>query len=699
MLTHSMMKPRKTWTISEVFRAIAPLFRQRYLVVTLFLFVILAKFLLMLFRGETFIPTWVYQHLTLWRTDQNSPWNVLSADGLFEFLPWRKVVMESIANGQLPLVNPYAASTVGGQPLLANGQSGFFYPLHWPYWVLPSSFAPSTLMISLIVHMGILATGTYLLARKLGANQVGSILAAIGFSQSATIVSWLPLSTHLTVVAWLPWMWLASVNKSYRMLAFVSMMSMLAGHLQLALYSVLTAGLIIVAMNWQSKSSIRTVTAIVFGIVLSVCQLLPSVELGQQSHRGGVAASAGGYAAYIGNAMPPYHFITWLIPNYFGNPNLNAGNAWLLTDKGIPNNYAEWALYTGVTIPLILFAGLFSYRSLERVHKVILLTAILAVAVALGSPLCAVLYYGIPGFAATGNPARVLPILSLAMCLVAGIALNRIRMRHLAYGLLLIGTISGICAGLANQVVVKLSLPKDVTSALSTDAVLSQVPLIGLSLLTAAIALRLRHRFPVVQWLIPIVLLADLWQWSANYHPIGYVSNTIRTTPGIEFLKQNAANDPIACIVGNWSLGATSPQGATLPPNLLSLHQLHDIATYDSLLIREDKRKLEALAGTDLMPPENGNILRIPSVDVASSLGAKWVVLPPSNNAPPIGWAVAYAGSDMTIFCRQASSSTVIAKRDLTTSTLRIGIFLSLLVGTVLFVTFSPLKKSQSFVH
>lgn len=666
--------------------------------VTLFLFVILAKFLLMLVRGETFIPTWVYQHLTPWLTDQKSPWNVLAADGLFEFLPWRKVVMESIANGQIPLVNPYAASTLGGQPLLANGQSGFFYPLHWPYWMLPSSFAPSTLMISLIVHMGILTTGAYLLAKKLGASQVGSILAAIGFSQSATIITWLPLSTHLTVVAWLPWMWLAAVKKSYRMLVFVTMMSMLAGHLQLAMYSVLTAGLIVVAMNWQSKSSIRTATAIVIGIALSVCQLLPSVELGQQSHRGGVAASAGGYAAYISNAMPPHHFITWLIPNYFGNPNLNAGNAWLLTDKGIPNNYAEWALYTGVVIPLFLFAGLFSYKTLERAHKVILLTAILAIAVALGSPLCAVLYYGIPGFAATGNPARVLPILSLAMCLLAGVVLSRIRMRHLAYSLLLIGVISGICTVLANQVVVKLSLPKDVTSALSADALLSQVPIMGLSLITAAIALRLRYRFPVVQWLIPIVLLADLWQWSASYNPVSYASDAIRTTPGIEYLKQNAAKAPIACIVGNWSLGATSPQGATLPPNLLSLHQLHDIATYDSLLIREDKRQLEALAGTGLMPPENGNILRIPSIDVASSLGAKWVVLPPSSDAPPMDWVVAYAGSDMTILRRQASSSTVIAKRDLTTSTLRIGMFLSLLIGTVLFVTFSPQKKSHSLL-
>ncbi|MFM7187017.1 MAG: hypothetical protein ACKO14_04295 [Armatimonadota bacterium] len=663
--------------------------------VTLFLFVILLKFVLMLVRGETFIPTWVYQHLTPWQTNQKSPWNVLGADGLFEFLPWRKVVMESIANGQIPLVNPYAATTLGGQPLLANGQSGFFYPLHWPLWILPSSYAPSTLMISLIVHMGILATGAYVLARKLEVSRVGAILAAIGFSQSATIVSWLPLSTHLTVVAWLPWMWLASIKKSYRMLAIVSMMSMLAGHLQLAMYSLLTSGLIIIALNWKNKRTFRTTTAMILGIVLSVCQLLPSVELGQQSHRGGVAASAEGYAAYTSNAMPLHHLITWLIPNYFGNPTLNAGNAWLVTEKGIQNNYAEWALYTGIVVPLFFFASLFCYKSLQRGHKVILITAILAIAVALGSPLCAVLYFGIPGFAATGNPARVLPILSLAICLIAGTALNRIRLRHLAYSLLLIAAICGVCMVLANQVVVKLSLPKDVTTALSTDALFTQIPILSLSILITALVLRLRHRYPAAQWFIPILLLADLWQWSASYYPVSYSSDAIRTTPGIEYLKQNAAQSPIACIVGNWSLGASSPQGATLPPNLLSLHHLHDIATYDSLLLRDDKRRLEALAGEDLMPPENGNILRVPHIDVALSLGAHWVVLPPSNVAPPAVWVVAYSGSDMTILRSQASTSTLPARRNFATTSLRVGMFFSVIVGVVLFVTFSPRKRLQ----
>ncbi|MFM2222452.1 MAG: hypothetical protein RLZZ78_709 [Armatimonadota bacterium] len=662
--------------------------------VTLFLFVITGKFSLMLVTGQTYIPTWVYNHLTPWQTDQKSPWNVLAADGLFEFLPWRQVVMEAVASGHLPLVNPYAASTLGGQPLLANGQSGFFYPLHWPFWMFPTSLAPVTLMVSILVHMVILTLGTYLLARRLSASHVGAVIAAIGFSQSATLITWLPLATHLTVLAWLPWMWLASLNKSYKSLVIVTAMSMLAGHLQIAMYSILTTGIITIAVHWRKQQSGRLTIALIFGLMLSVCQLLPSVELGQQSHRGGVAASPEGYAAYISNAMPLHHFVTWLVPNYFGNPNVNGGTTWLLTNNGVPNNYAEWALYTGVLIPVLLVAGLFTFKAMLREQKVILFVAFLSILVAVGSPLCAVLYYGIPGFAATGNPARVLPILSLTMSLLAGAALHRLRLRHLTIGAVTVIVLAVVCQGLANLTVQKLSLPKDVTSAISADAFLTQAPLIALSLILAAASLFLRKRFPYGLWILPCILLGDLWLWSASYHPVGSVRDAIKTTPGIEFLKQNASQSPIACIVGNWSIGSASPNGATIPPNILSLHQLHDIATYDSLLLRKDKTNLEGTAGVSLMPPENGNLMRIPTIEAAISLGANWIVLPQLTEVPS-GWDVAYSGGDMTIIHRVQEESSLASPRQLATPSLRLGIFVSLLLSTVIFLTITPSRKSR----
>lgn len=692
-----MMKRRRTWITSEVFSALAYKFRQRYLMVTLFLFVIVGKYLWMLVNGQTFTPTWVYQHLIPWQSEQKPPWNVLSADGLFEFLPWRTIVMESVANGRLPLVNPYAASTQGGQPLLANGQSGFFYPLHWLFWLMPTAWASNTLMVSVIIHMAILAVGTYFLARRLSASTVGGVIAAIGFSQSATITTWLPLSSHLTVVAWLPWMWLASINRSFKWLAGLTAMSLLAGHLQLSMYALLTSAIVLFGMNWRSTKSIKLIFALVFGLLLALCQLLPSVELGQQSHRGGVAASPDGYTAYVGNAMPAYHFITWLIPNFFGNPNANAGSSWILTSSGIPNNYAEWALYTGVLSPVLFLAGMFTFKAFRLEHKVVLLVATLAFFVAIGSPLCAVMYYGIPGFAATGNPARVLPVLSLAVCLIAGVSVSRIRLRHFAFALLLLGVITGVSFAFANLTVTRLSLPKDITSALATDAVLSHVPIILMSTLVAFVALRLKARFPTTLWVVPLIILVDLFLWTSAYHPVGKLRDAVQSTPGLEYLKQNAKTSPIACIVGNWSMNASSPNGATLPPNLLTLHRLHDIAMYDSLILRSDKTKLESVAGVSLMPPENGNLLRIPTIETASRLGAEWVVVPQVTDLPQ-GWEIAYVGNDMTILHRMDLKVPKIYTANRATTSLRVGIFLSLMTLTAMLLSLKPRRQSQVLV-
>jgi hypothetical protein len=106
-------------------------------------------------------------------------------------------------------------------------------------------------------------------------------------------------------------------------------------------------------------------------------------------------------------------------------------------------------------------------------------------------------------------------------------------------------------------------------------------------------------------------------------------------------------------------------------------------------VLRTDKTKLESMAGVSLMPPENGNLLRIPSIEVATSLGADWIVLSAPTEIPG-GWELAYSGNDMTILKRAQQASGDLSPRQLATSALRVGMFISLLISSVLFVTFMP---------
>jgi hypothetical protein len=96
-----------------------------------------------------------------------------------------------------------------------------------------------------------------------------------------------------------------------------------------------------------------------------------------------------------------------------------------------------------------------------------------------------------------------------------------------------------------------------------------------------------------------------------------------------------------------------------------------------------------------LMPPENGNLMRIPTVESAAALGAEWLVLPTSTDVPT-GWELAYSGSDMTIV-RNSNPSTMNSEpRSLVTSALRLGIFLTILLTSILIVTISPRVNAKS---
>ncbi|HSI71841.1 MAG TPA: hypothetical protein VK934_01580, partial [Fimbriimonas sp.] len=55
------------------------------------------------------------------------PWDVLQADGVLQFYPWRQLVFESWGRFQVPFWNHYE---LAGTPLLANSQSAAFYPPH-----------------------------------------------------------------------------------------------------------------------------------------------------------------------------------------------------------------------------------------------------------------------------------------------------------------------------------------------------------------------------------------------------------------------------------------------------------------------------------------------------------------------------------------------------------------------------------------
>jgi hypothetical protein len=108
----------------------------------------------------------------------------LGFDSLIEQLPFHTLVRRSLVAGEAPL---WSHELGTGQPLLGNGQSAPFAPLHLLALPLPPlaglsvSAAWAVLLHLLLAHC---------LARALGAGRLGAALAAVSIGLSSHAVAW-----------------------------------------------------------------------------------------------------------------------------------------------------------------------------------------------------------------------------------------------------------------------------------------------------------------------------------------------------------------------------------------------------------------------------------------------------------------------------------------------------------------------------
>ncbi len=371
-----------------------------------------------------------------------APHNELLSDLVLENYVWKQFIRESLADRQIPLWNPYLFS---GLPFLAAGQHSALYPLSVIFYALPLAKAYGWFTAMQLALAGL---SMYIYARVLRLNRFGSLLAGITYMFSAFFVVSVVFTMVIAAAAWLPLL-LAVIETiirkqeqkgpvSYSPIPYVIAgavvlgIQVLAGHVEITYYVFMVAGFYTLwrlFALWRSQNVIGPalrlggwlLVMVVLGIGLGAVQFIPLYEVAQNNFRFGSV----GYREVIGWAYPWRQFITFLIPDFYGNPSHHAywdivawrwqpvlrnalGEAiytvaWL---KELPTwkNYVEAASYVGI-LPLLL--GLVAFLG-RRTRYVWLFTslAILSLLFAFGTPLYALLFYLMPGFNKMNSPFR-----------------------------------------------------------------------------------------------------------------------------------------------------------------------------------------------------------------------------------------------------------------------------------------------------
>ncbi len=290
---------------------------------------------------------------------------IVAGDFTEQYFPLRAFAAQEWVNGRVPLWNPHL---YGGQPALADIQSGALYPPHviealllgWggPLLGQEIGFPVWALELQIIFHFSLAAVGMYGLAR-FTARQTGApsqrarfagVVASLVFTYGGYLTGF-PVQqlTILEASAWLPWvMWgLAIANYSPRSAAewdresenlprplaqilrpiagtaFAFALAILAGHPQTVLYIFYLSLAYALFRTFSSVAQplrLRPIAlrltpwliTMTLGGTIAAAQLLPTAEFIRHSVRADMSYQA------VSAGLPLNELISILYPGYFG---------------------------------------------------------------------------------------------------------------------------------------------------------------------------------------------------------------------------------------------------------------------------------------------------------------------------------------------------------------------------------------------
>ncbi len=359
------------------------------------------------------------------------PW-----DSKNHFYPMLRYLGAALANGELPLWNPYH---FGGHPSVADPQSLLFTPTMLFFgWLDPS---PSMELFDLVVFAHLLPGALAFLPifRRRGWAPTGAVLAAsvfvLGGSASARLQhTGMILSYGFYPVAF----WLleaALARRSYaRALGFgVVAAAMTVGRDQVAYLSGLTLAALALATvlaaprpatYLRSRLGVLAVMAVVGGALLAVPSLL-TLQLLATSTR-----PSFGYGVVAMGSLPPSSLATALFPDIFGSlrttydywgPDYASTGGATWTDRA--TNY----LFAG-TLPalLLLWHGIAGGRLFAREFRFFLVLLGGAVLYALGryTPVFGPVFDHLPGVALYRRPADASFLINIGLAFAGGYLLH-----------------------------------------------------------------------------------------------------------------------------------------------------------------------------------------------------------------------------------------------------------------------------------
>ncbi|MBW2107317.1 MAG: YfhO family protein [Deltaproteobacteria bacterium] len=338
-----------------------------------------------------------------------------------QFAYWRDFGFGQLRQRNLPLWNPHIFS---GMPFLGGFQSALFYPLNAVFLILPLARAVN---VSIALHVFLLGLFMYGWAAHRGLHPMAALVSAVALMFSGAYFMHIEAGhlPHLCTMTWAPLIFLSLdglfEKPSFRW-ALVGVgavtMQILAGYPQHLFYTAVAAGLYVGLriIKTQHRASILIAFFGVYlgALCLGAVQLLPGIDVAQQSVRsGGVSLEFAGSFSF-----PPENLATLLNPNLFGDGKNIA--YW--------GRYHRWemTLYMGLASFVLALIGAFRGEKSLRRYSTTMAGLLLILALGRHTPLFKLVFRWVPGFDVFRGNSKFIFQASLFIAMLAGIGLHEI---------------------------------------------------------------------------------------------------------------------------------------------------------------------------------------------------------------------------------------------------------------------------------
>lgn len=521
------------------------------------------------------------------------PTKFQGADVIRELLPWKYFAIKSFEKGEIPLWDSHNFS---GNPLMANFQTGIFYPINLLFLILPFLSAWTVYIMAAPI---LACFFMYLYLREIKLSKISSFFGGVIFAFSSYMVVWIEYGNISHTLMWFPLGLFFTEKllknfklKYYLLLILALFLSFLAGYVQAYFYiiSVLFIYFLLKAFfekTFNFKIFSLFSLSLVLPISFSLFQLLPTLELLNFSSRGENTLSQ------IQHLLNPWWYaVTVVVPNFFGHPA--AANFWFY------GSYLERVSYIGL-IPFVLF--LYALFNFKKRKEIIIFGFLAVISFILSLDILGVKYfYKIPiSILSTSVPTRILAIFEVSAIILSSIGLDifikRENKRKLYISLLLVFLVLAFSWFFALYLGKQLNFNPLNLNVTTRNLILPTIQILLLSIISF---LYFRKKRRILLLAILFITFADLFYFFHKFTPFSPKEFVYPQAPVISYLLKNAGINRF------WGYGS-----GYVDSNFQTFDQTYSPEGYDPLHIRSYTELLTAASDGryhEALPKPDANV-------------------------------------------------------------------------------------------